>query len=343
MSIRVLVADDSAFARKVIRDVLTAQPDFEVVGIARDGLDALEKVSELRPDVLTLDLVMPELDGLGVLKALPKADGGPRVVVVSFSGADTELGAAALLEGAVDLVHKPTGLATSRLYELGDELVAKVRVAARAAPHAGLRATAAAEPAARVARKVPDRVVVVGASTGGPQAISMLLSQLPADFPLPLAIALHMPPGYTDALAQRLDAASALEVLEAYDGVELLPGRAILAPGGVHLRLKSEGARCVGRLSYEPALYRPSVDALFLSAVEVFGGQVLGVVLTGMGDDGLKGARAIKAAGGHLLAELESSCVVYGMPRVVRESGLADGGAAIGQMGQALTSAVESR
>ncbi len=337
--IRVLVVDDSAFARKVVRELLSSHRDIEVVGVARDGLDALEKAAELRPDVMTLDLVMPELDGVGVLQALPKTPDAPRVVLVSLSGAETELGAAGLLAGAVDLVHKPTGLATSRLYEMGEELVAKVRIAATARPlRASLEPLAPQPPPPAMALGTPH-VVVVGASTGGPQALTLLLSRLPGSFPHPLAIALHMPPGYTEALAQRLDGASELEVVEADDGVQLRPGRAVLARGGVHLELVGTPAACEARLGYEHALYRPSVDRLFTCAASIYGAATLGVVLTGMGDDGLRGARAIKEAGGRVLAELESSAVVYGMPRVVRENGLADGGAEIGRMADAVQAA----
>jgi two-component system chemotaxis response regulator CheB len=322
--IRVLVVDDSAFARKVLRQVLASEADIEVVDTARDGLDALEKVAVLRPDVVTLDLVMPALDGLGVLKALATTPNPPRVVVVSIAGEESELAIQALQAGAVELVHKPTALATERLYELGAELVQKVRTAA------GAHARSGGEEA-RPATKAPGpwtgparRLVAVGTSTGGPAALTRLLSALPADFPAPLALALHIPAGYTEALARRLDAASALEVVEADDGVELLPGRAVLARAGLHLKLERRGERCVARLDRLPLQtpHHPSVDVLFESAAAAWGADVVGVVLTGMGDDGLVGARAIHAAGGTVLTEAESSCVVYGMPRVVAEAGL---------------------
>jgi two-component system chemotaxis response regulator CheB len=335
--IRVLVVDDSAFTRKVLRESLERAPGIEVVGIARDGLEALEKIAELAPDVMTLDLVMPGLDGLGVLQAL-QGPGAPRAVVVSVSDADSELGIAALQAGAVDLVHKPTSLATAKLYELSTELVAKVRAAAAARPLAPATATPTPlAPTTGTDRAMPRPaapgssgigLVVIGTSTGGPQALTRLLPALPADFPVPIAIALHIPFGYTEALARRLDGISAIRVVEASEGLSLAPGVAVLAPGGMHMRVQRSGEQgskgLVVHLDVNPltALYRPSVDVLFESAARAMGGRVLGVVLTGMGDDGLVGARAICIAGGRVVNEAESSCVIYGMPRVVREAGL---------------------
>ena len=233
--IRVLIVDDSAFVRKVLRELLSQSPEIEVVGIARDGLDALEKVDELKPDVLTLDLMMPNLDGLGVLEALP-LEGAPRVIVVSISGTDTELGAAALQAGALDIVRKPTALATDQLYELGDELIRKVKQAAVARPQ---RFTQAIQTLPVTSLSHTREVIVLGTSTGGPQAITRLLAVLPGSLPVPIVIALHIPAGYTEALAARLDAGSALDVREAEDGMELRPGLAVLARGGAHVRSRS--------------------------------------------------------------------------------------------------------
>ncbi|AUX21909.1 chemotaxis protein [Sorangium cellulosum] len=333
--IRVLIVDDSAFVRKVLRQVLTASRSIEVVDVAADGLDALEKIARHRPDVITLDLVMPNLDGIGVLASLPR-EGAPRVVVVSNAEADSELGVQALQRGAVDIVEKPTSLATDRLYELAAELVRKVTAAAvaRVQPEAPRARPAPVVPFA-IPAKGRARVVVVGASTGGPQALTRLLAALPGELPVPVVIALHIPPGYTESLAHRLDEASALSVVEASDGLELRPGLAVLARGGTHLLLQRsrEGAAVRFGQAPEASLYRPSVDLLFRSAAVVFGAGVLGVVLTGMGDDGLEGSRAIHAAGGEILVESESSCVVYGMPRRVLEAGLAAAEAPIDAMG----------
>ncbi|MDY7230001.1 chemotaxis-specific protein-glutamate methyltransferase CheB [Hyalangium rubrum] len=332
-TIRVLVVDDSAFARKVLRQVLSSAPGLTVVDTARDGLDALEKISELQPDVVTLDLVMPGLDGLGVLKSLAGAP-SPRVVVVSSAGEESELAVSALQAGAVDLVHKPTALATDRLYELGEELVAKVRLAAQARVRPPVSGEPVTKPAPVAPARAWKRLVVVGTSTGGPAALTRLLRDLPADFPSPLALALHIPAGYTEALSRRLDGQSALEVLEAEDGMELRPGRAVLARAGLHLKVEREGERAWVRLDRLPRQmpHHPSVDVLFQSAVAGWGADVVGVVLTGMGDDGLQGAESIRAAGGLVLTESADSAVVYGMPRVVKEAKLSHASAPIEEM-----------
>jgi two-component system chemotaxis response regulator CheB len=325
--IRVLVVDDSAFARKVLRDMLATSPDIEVVGTARDGLEALEKLAELKPDVMTLDLVMPNLDGLGVLDNLPAED-APRVIVVSVSDAETELGAAALQAGALDIVRKPTALATQQLYELRDELLRKVRLAAAArAP----RPARVVLPAARARSVHRHQIIVLGTSTGGPQAITRLLTALPGDLPVPLLIALHIPQGYTQALAARLDTLSALEVREAAAGMVPRAGLVILARGGAHLQLVASGEGIEVALDHRlgAAAHAPSVDLLFESAAAIYGDRTLAVVLTGMGDDGLRGARAIHQAGGTVLTESELSCVVYGMPRSVKEAGYSSGEASL--------------
>jgi two-component system chemotaxis response regulator CheB len=329
---RVLVVDDSAFARKVLTEILRGA-GLDVVGIARDGLEALEQIAELKPDVITLDLVMPNLDGIGVLQALPK-ENTPRVVVVSMSHEESELGVEALQRGATTVVQKPTALATDRLYELRDDVVRAVREAAIArylispAPVAPVRA----------ARAAHTDLVVIGTSTGGPQALTRLLAALPGDFPTPLAIALHIPVGYTEELAKRLDHSCAIDVAEASDGLELRPGLAVLARGGMHLKFSRRSGVTRALLDLEPRseTHAPSVDVLFESAVEQYGGRVLGVVLTGMGNDGLRGSRAIHAAGGRLITEAEQSCVVYGMPRVVKEAGLAESEARLEDMAVAI-------
>jgi two-component system chemotaxis response regulator CheB len=335
--VRVLVIDDSAFARKVLRETLSRSPRVEVVGTARDGLEGLEKIAELKPDVVTLDLVMPNLDGLGVLRAL-SAEDAPRVVVVSISDADSDLAIEALQSGAVDLVHKPTPLATDRLYDLGDELIAKVLAAAdarspRPAPLASARPARAPLPP----RAGSVRLVVIGTSTGGPQALTRLLSALPRDLPAAVAVALHIPAGYTDPLARRLDATCPITVFEATEGAVLAPGTVAIARGGVHLsvttRDRAQGP-ILAHLDPRPLIapFCPSVDVLFESAASALGSAVLGVVLTGMGDDGVEGARAIRNAGGRILTESESSCVVYGMPRAIAEAGLRSAEADIDRM-----------
>lgn len=324
--IRVLVVDDSAFARKVLRDVIGRHPHLELVGIARDGLEALEKIAELSPDVITLDLMMPNLDGLGVLDALAPAE-RRRVLIVSTAGSENELVVAALASGAFDLVSKPTALATERLYELGAELIHKIDAAFAAfpVPAPSLLTASAPSPAPLPVRPIATArsILVIGTSTGGPQALARLLAALPRNFPLPVAVALHIPAGYTDALARRIDESAEVEVVEADNGLVLRPGRVVIARGGSHLRLSLRAGELTCWLSNVPssAPHFPSVDVLFESAVEQCGAGVVGLVLTGMGDDGTRGSGAIVQAGGLVLTESASSCVVYGMPRSVVEAG----------------------
>jgi two-component system, chemotaxis family, protein-glutamate methylesterase/glutaminase len=338
----VLVVDDSAFARKVIRQVLSRSDNLEVLGTAHDGLDALDRILELKPDVITLDLMMPNLDGLGVLHALSELVGVPipRVVIVSMSDVQGDLAIRALREGAVDIVQKPTSLANDRLYELADELTRKVEAAATArAPSRGLSVSrSSALPRPVVNARPRHELVVIGASTGGPQAVSSLLAALPADFPVPIAVVVHLPPGFSQSLAEHLDRDCSLEVREASDGLPLRPGLAIVAHAGRHLTFERRDAAFVARVGLAPEgyLHRPSVDVTLRSASEVTRGRVLGVVLTGMGSDGLEGARAAHAKGGTLLTQTEASSVVYGMPRVVWEDGIAAAEASIEDMPEML-------
>lgn len=333
--IKVLVVDDSAFARKVMREVLSADSRIRVVGIARDGLDALEKIAELSPDVITLDLVMPNLDGIGVLDALRERSDSPRVVIVTMSDVDSALGVAALASGAFDVVHKPTALATDRLYELGAEVVEKV-VAAAASPRGTPRSVAPVNVAKITTHVTPKktRILVIGASTGGPRAITILLRSLPSEMPIPVAVVVHMPPGYTEAFAARLNGDVGLRVVEASPGDPIVAGTVTIGRAGMHLKLTGE----LAHLDVRPmeSLHRPSVDELFKSAAAVYGAGVMGVVLTGMGSDGLEGARAVKDAGGTILVEAAASCVVHGMPRAVLEAGLADSEHRIEDMAKAI-------
>ncbi len=321
--IRVLIIDDSAFARKVIREVLSGDPEIQVVGIARDGLEGLEKISELRPDVVTLDLLMPDLDGHGVLKALPK-EGRPKIIVVSVSGADSEIAIEALELGAIDIVSKPTPLPTDRLYDLSSELIFKVKAAASAIEHGTIPENEFFVP--RIIPDTPVKLVVIGTSTGGPQAITKLFSNLPAGLTAPIAIALHIPEGYTAHLAARITLISKVKLEEAYDGMELISGQAVIAPGGSHLTFRRSGEKIFAVISLEPrdTPHHPSVDVLFQSAAKELGAAALGIIMTGMGSDGLLGATEIHKQGGMIIAESAESCVVYGMPRSIVEAGIAD-------------------
>ncbi len=322
---RVLVIDDSAFARSVLTRLMRASGVIEVVGAAGDGGDGLERITRLDPDVVTLDLTMPGVNGLEVLRVL----GGrprPRVIAVSMSTIDTEIGAEALSLGAIELISKPAGSGADRLRDIGAELVAKILAAAGSLAQASaveLPPPVASKPSALALVPPPVSLVLIGTSTGGPQALTRLLSQLPATLGAPIAVALHIPAGYTEALARRLDRASPLHVVEAADGVALRPGMAVIAPGGMHLLIERVEAKFVARVSGRPErTYTPSVDDLFSSGAAAAGPAALGVILTGMGDDGLAGARELVAAGGALLTQSSASCVVYGMPRCVDEAKL---------------------
>jgi two-component system, chemotaxis family, protein-glutamate methylesterase/glutaminase len=314
---RVLVVDDSAFARTVLSRMLRASGNIDVIGTARDGDDALAQIAERDPDVVTLDLTMPGKGGLDVLRAL-NGKARPRVLVVSVSTIDSGPGVEALALGAIDVISKPTALASDRLYELGTELVDKV-LAATEIHHVTPIVTAAIAPE----KRGNVELVMIGTSTGGPQALTRVLSALPADLGAAVAVVLHIPVGYTEALAQRLNHGSPLEILEAHEGIELRRGRVVIAKAGVHLKLRRHGEQLIGHLDPLPIRpHTPAVDELFISGAAAAGAKALGVVLTGMGDDGLQGARAISAAGGALLTESASTSVVYGMPRVVFEAGL---------------------
>jgi two-component system chemotaxis response regulator CheB len=337
--IRALVVDDSAFVRKTVREMLSRSPYIEVVGVARDGNEALEMVQSLKPDIVTCDLIMPGLDGVGFVRKQMERSPLP-ILILTSSPHDGEQVLEALGAGAVDLVQKPTALATEELLNIRDQLVEKVKAAVRAPvrkllngePHPTL-----APVVVSAARKVD--VVVMGISTGGPQALRRLMPEFPANFPVPIAMVLHMPVGYTALFAEKLDEICALEVREARDGDSLRPGLALLAPAGRHLQFRrTPNYDVVTQLSVHPLEknHRPSVDILFQSAAEIFGSRVLGVVMTGMGDDGREGAGWIKAQGGTILTEDEKSCIIYGMPRSVVEFGLSDRAVPLDRMAQAI-------
>ncbi|MBA4138000.1 MAG: chemotaxis response regulator protein-glutamate methylesterase [Opitutus sp.] len=340
---RVLVVDDSAFVRKVVREMLTRSALIDVVGVARDGEEALKLVEDLRPDVVTCDLLMPQLDGVNFVRRQMARRAVP-ILILTATPQDASLAIEALEAGAVDFVQKPTALATEELLGIRQELVEKVRAAARA-PIANLgRLPRPVQPAAPLERvtgtgQARIEVVVIGVSTGGPQALRHLLPLLPANFPVPIAIVLHMPVGYTLLMAEKLNEISALTVTEAKDGDVLRPGMALLAAAGRHLFLRRNrhGELCAA-LAVQPLdhLHRPSVDVLFQSAAEVLHDRVLGVVLTGMGEDGKAGAAWIKAQGGTVLTEAESSCIIYGMPRAVEEAGLSDAAVPLPDLARAI-------
>ena len=344
--LRVLVIDDSAYVRKVVREILSRSPFIEVVGTARDGREALDLVEELQPDVVTCDLNMPELDGVGFVREQMQRRPLP-IIIMSVASETAEAALTALDAGAIDFVQKPTALASDKIFDVSTELIDKVKAAGQIALN---RISAVAAPPIVVSEPVPPLngnlsvdLVVLGISTGGPQGLKRLIPQLPSNFPVPVLMVMHMPIGYTEMYAAKLNELSQLEVREAAEGDEVKAGRVFLAPAGRHLTLKRQSSgKIVTHLDAKPfnTLHRPAVDVLFQSAAEVYGTRVLGVVMTGMGSDGKEGAAWIKSQGGLIFTEAESSCVVYGMPSAVVEAGLSDKSIALEKMARAIMEVV---
>jgi len=343
--LRVVVIDDSAYVRKVVREILSRSPFIEVVGTARDGREALDLVERLDPDVVTCDLIMPELDGVGFVREQMQRRPVP-IIIMSVAKETAEAALTALDAGAIDFVQKPTALATEKIFEVSTELIDKVKAAGHIALNripTPRQPVVRSEPGTKVHGSHSVDMVVLGISTGGPQALKRLIPQLPSDFPVPLLIVMHMPVGYTEMYAAKLNELSQVEVREAKEGDEIKPGRVFLAQAGRHLFLKQDAnGKIVTHLDAKPfsTLHRPAVDVLFQSAAEVYGNRVLGVVMTGMGSDGKQGAAWIKAQGGLIFTEAESSCVVYGMPAAVVEAGLSDKSIALEDMAHAIREVV---
>lgn len=344
--VKVLVVDDSAYVRKMVTQMLSRSPFIDVVGTARDGRDALALAEELDPDVITCDLNMPEMDGVAFVREQMSRRPTP-IVIISVASQTAERVLAAFDAGAVDVVQKPTALASDTLLEVADELLEKVKAAALAPMRRVFAGSLAATPTtsrfapplrARAGGRGNADIVVIGISTGGPQGLRLMLPQLPANIDVPIAVVLHMPLGYTQMYAEKLNEACGLAVKEAAQGDEVQPGVVLIAPAGRHLLFRRQGDRVVAHLDLRPldTPHRPSVDVLFQSAAETFGARTLAVVMTGMGSDGKQGAAWVKAQGGRVLTEAEESCVVYGMPRAVVEAGLSDASATLENMAQAI-------
>jgi len=323
--VRVLVVDDSALMRKLIPQMLEADDSIEVVGTAMDGSFCLKKIEDLRPGVVTLDLEMPGMNGIDTLKEIMRRHPLPVIVFSSHSTEGASVTMKALGLGAFDFVPKPKD-ATAHMTETARELIAKVKAAAECGwkPHllAGMPAKAEKLPAASTA---PCKVIGIGVSTGGPQALEYMLAQLPGDFPGAITIVQHMPEGFTDMFARRLDEICALRVKEAQSGDVLQAGRVLICPGSRHMRVKHLPLGEVAVLSDEERVngHRPSADVLLRSVAEEYKMNAVGVLMTGMGDDGAEGLGAIKRAGGMTLAQNEESCVVFGMPKAAIERGYA--------------------
>ncbi len=326
--VKVLIVDDSAFARLSISRQLSSDPEIEIVGVARDGIEALEKIRELEPNVVTLDVEMPRMGGLKTLEYIME-DPTPVVMLSSMTGRGTETTIRALELGAVDFFLKSSQATPAGLYGSDNDLTTKVKLAARV-EIARLKVVTERNKIGPRPQKLPSRhssspskVIVIGGSTGGPGALYELIPNLPGDIPAPVLVVQHMPPVFTKSLADRLNQLSQIEVREAEVGDSLREGQALIAPGNYHMMVKMGGT--IGLSQGPPVLgLRPAVDVTMQSVARVYGALSIGVVLTGMGSDGTRGAASIKAAGGKIAAQDENTCVVYGMPRSVIESGNTD-------------------
>lgn len=329
--IRVLVVDDSIVVRRVVTEVLQAQEDIEVIGVAANGKVALTMMPQLKPDLVVLDIEMPVMDGLTALNHLRHDH--PRTPVIMFSSL-TELGAKATLEalsrGASDFFAKPGGpggLEASRKL-IQTELAPAIRALCPRKANKHSKPESPSPPHKPVAHAGPTRIdaIAIGASTGGPNALADIFAALPAGLPVPILIVQHMPPMFTQLLAERLDRNSHIPTTEAHNGMHVEPGKAWISPGDFHLAVAREGTTIITRVFQDPPenACRPAVDPLFRSVASLYGRHVLAVVLTGMGQDGLRGCEAIRSAGGQILAQDEASSVVWGMPGFVVRAGLAD-------------------
>lgn len=342
MTINVLVVDDSALMRKVISDILIEDPEIKVIATARNGLDAVEKVERFRPDVVTLDVEMPTLDGLNALGYIMSECPTPVVMLTAVDQKSAERTLNAFEYGAVDFIQKPAGNNSLNIKDIADEIRLKVKMAARVdMKKLGFMETgsrAQKHPSASVKstedirrRSIPtQKILAIASSTGGPRALEQVVPKLPGDLKVPVVIVQHMPAGFTASLAQRLDMQSQLRVYEAKEGDVLEPGIVYIAPGNFHMEIvqKNINGRNVEVVALNQAPreqgVRPCANILFKSLVPIYRHNILAVVLTGMGADGADGAEEIKKAGGKVITEDEKSCVVYGMPKAVVQRGLSD-------------------
>jgi two-component system, chemotaxis family, protein-glutamate methylesterase/glutaminase len=356
--IKVVVVDDSAFMRKAISTMLAKDPEIDVVATARDGEEGLELIRKHDPDVVTLDIEMPRMDGLTCLRHIMMEMPRPVLMVSSLTSEGAEATLKALDLGAVDFIPKQLSKVSLDIVKIEANLISKVKIVAsrklihsrprpalRAPLATGVPSTAAQAPSTPRPAVTPSGspkrdVVVIGVSTGGPPAVQKVLTALPANFPACIIIAQHMPAAFTGPFAKRLDGLCQVNVKEAEPGDRLKPGSVFIAPGGKHLMLKQLVSRVDLEITPEPAsaLYKPSANVLIGSAADAVGRRALGVILTGMGNDGMEGIRALKQKGGRALAQSDATCVVYGMPKAIVDAGLSDEIIDIDDMAQAIMS-----
>ena len=331
-TVRVLVVDDSFFMRTLVSDMLNSDPDIKVVGVSKDGNDALEKLKTLRPDVITLDYLMPGLSGLRTLKRIMRERPTPVIMLSAYTEEGTATTIECLEAGAVDFVLKPSGAVSVDIEKVKDKLTEKIKRASKV----NIRKIKSILARKRVKQflapgvVVKEKVFVIGSSTGGPSVLELILSELPSNFPAAILIVQHMPAKFTKTLAERLNRMSEIVVKEAEEGDVVESGKAYVAPGDFHMvvkRIVTEGvARAIISLDQGPPVHglRPSVDVTMKSVADVYGENAVGIILTGMGKDGAEGMRAIKRRNGKTIAQDEATSLIYGMPREVIEKGDAD-------------------
>ena len=329
--IRVLVVDDSALMRKMIPMIISSDDRIQVVGTAMDGEFALKKIRDLHPDVITLDIDMPRMDGLAALRLIVRDFGVPVIIVSSLTKEGAETTLKGLEIGAFDFLPKPKDAISVHISEISHELIEKIKAASRCRrpklrePQT-VRLKQPLSPLMPLRNFSAETVVAIGVSTGGPQALAEILPGIPGDFPAGIVIVQHMPEGFTDLFAKRLDSMCNIRVKEACNGDIICPGNVFIAPGGKHLKVKKTTFGLVTVLSQSPPVsgHRPSATVLFTSVAEELGSGAIGVIMTGMGDDGVEGLARIKENGGVTLAQDEETSVIYGMPKVAAEKGYAD-------------------
>ncbi len=335
--IKVLVVDDSVFMRRVISDIINGQPDMRVVATASNGKEALALARNFAPDVITMDVEMPVMDGLQALERIMSDTPLPVIMLSSLTQSGADATVRALHIGAVDFITKPSGSLSLDINKVAQDIIAKIRVAASARdklrrPPVQKSRPPVPPPAPPVAAvyRSPDKMVLIGTSTGGPKALHEVIPRLPGNLPAAVLVVQHMPPGFTRSLADRINGMSALRVKEAEDGEPLLTGSVYIAPGDYHLKVRrlgeGLGRRLLINLTRDPAVsgHRPSVDAMIESVVREYWSKTLAVIMTGMGQDGTRGIAALRNKGGKVIAEDSSTCIVFGMPRSVIDAGHAD-------------------
>jgi two-component system chemotaxis response regulator CheB len=334
--VKVLIVDDSAFMRNALGNMLSSDPEIQIVGKARDGMEAIEIVEKLKPDIITMDVEMPRMDGITALRHIMEKNPVPVIMVSSLTVEGAKVTLDALDLGAVDFIPKNLSDLSVNIVKIKEILIEKIKHIAKKGIYKKTLVPSLTKKKIEIPRSMPARItgerrinlVSIGTSTGGPKALQEILPRLPKDFPTPIVIAQHMPPNFTKPFAERLNQLSQITVKEAEEGEPLKNSIAYIAPGGGHMRVvRKSGIETNIHISSaieEEFIYKPSVDALMLSVAEFFPGRALGIILTGMGNDGLRGLIALKKTGGRVFAQNEETCIVYGMPKAVIDAGIAD-------------------